>query len=784
MKKSLLLVLGTASALVASARTMPIILQNDLIPSEKTAERELREYLQKVTGETYESFTEDRAPSGPAIRLVADPAMGPEEWSVKTEPNGSIVIRGGRRRGVLYGVYHFLEDVLGVRWLSPVAEHVPTRKGLDGLGKLDMHGKPAMPYRSIYLVPGNGGTKFLARNRMNTASAEYGGCRRIFGGAGDCHTMYTNLGTPDEVRQLFKEHPDWFPLIDGKRYCHVERANSGAQSQLCLTNPELRRYWTDKLRERLRKDRAAADAAGTDRPMYYAIDQNDCYDGFCKCPTCQAIVDREGSNAGLLLDFSNYVAEQLESEAPEARFQMMALHSTEKPPKAMKARRNVTIRLCDTTSNELVPWTDPENAKHLDNLKAWMAHADSISMWDYQITYGSASVVAHPTPAERTFAADIRTLRDCKGDGFFFEHESPVAADMRDLKVWVESKLAENPDLDGDELIRTFTDLYYGPEAGAIVREYRLFLEKTARDAKARVGWFPSLSAYRFLTGEAVYACYRLYARAVAAVRDDSEKLQRVRHAFLSLDRLYLARAATLKRQLAKADPEAKLPNVDKVIENFRRVFEQEMKSRGYDEEMAGVKSGLKDFLAFVEKAKDLPVPEAFKDVPQDALFLYPATFASTFYRGMKFVDDPSSPAGRALTANMQLVKKNPHEYYPLSSYDWPLRCRIEPTMKGTIVESLKNCPREQPAGYRWYKVASAVPLKTDSRLFALNGSYIPLDGAVSDNSELGQKYDIWVSVKIEGPDVCKTGKADWDTIYFLDQVAVVRKTCNAGNGK
>ena len=36
MKKSLLLVLGTVSALVVSARTMPIILQNDLIPSEKT----------------------------------------------------------------------------------------------------------------------------------------------------------------------------------------------------------------------------------------------------------------------------------------------------------------------------------------------------------------------------------------------------------------------------------------------------------------------------------------------------------------------------------------------------------------------------------------------------------------------------------------------------------------------------------------------------------------------------------------------------------------------------
>ena len=357
---------------VCDAATLPVVLNDDCILAERTAAAELCEYLGKVTGESYETVPADKAGTGPSIRLVADASMASEEWSVRTEADGSVVIRGGRPRGVLYGAYHFLEDVLGVRWLSPTAEYVPTRKGLNGLGKLDLHGKPAMPYRTIYQVPGRGGLKFLARNRMNTSYAEFGGCRKIFGGAGECHTMYTNLGDPDEVRRLFKEHPDWFPLIDGKRYCHVERANSGAQSQLCLTNPELRRYWTERLRERIRKDRAAADKAGTDRPMYYAIDQNDCYDGFCTCEACQAIADREGSNAGLLLDFSNYVAAELESEAPEARFQMMALHSTEKPPKFLKARRNVTIRLCDTTSNELVPWTDAQNAKHLDNLKAWM----------------------------------------------------------------------------------------------------------------------------------------------------------------------------------------------------------------------------------------------------------------------------------------------------------------------------------------------------------------------------------------------------------------------------
>ena len=58
------------------------------------------------------------------------------------------------------------------------------------------------------------------------------------------------------------------------------------------------------------------------------------------------------------------------------------------------------------------------------------------------------------------------------------------------------------------------------------------------------------------------------------------------------------------------------------------------------------------------------------------------------------------------------------------------------------------------------------------------------LDGVVCDNSELGQEYDVYVSVKIEGGDVFSTGKATPDTVYFLDQVVVVRKTLNSEGSK
>ena len=95
-------------------------------------------------------------------------------------------------------------------------------------------------------------------------------------------------------------------------------------------------------------------------------------------------------------------------------------------------------------------------------------------------------------------------------------------------------------------------------------------------------------------------------------------------------------------------------------------------------------------------------------------------------------------------------------------------------TQRGSFADA---APAEQPKGYRWYKVAGDIQLKPDSVISFWPGSLLPLDGAVGDNSEIGQKYDIWVSLRIEGKDMFKDGKATADTVYFFDQAAVIRKT-------
>ena len=510
----------------------------------RTAANELRDYLGKMGVQSVSIEKEGSSPPAGRSVYIGRTAFAAahgiefgkfadEEWMVR-EVDGSLVIGGGGRRGALYGVYHFLEDALGVRWFSPYVESVPRRDDVSWAG-LSLRGRPAMRYRDIYYVTGPGAAAFLARNRMNTESPEYGG-RMRYSRAATNHSLYRYLGKPEEVRALFADHPDWFPLIDGERRLDP-RANSASKTQLCLTNPGLRQHFIDCVRRHIAADRAVAKRRGIEPPMFYAIDQNDCYDGFCRCPGCAAIIEREGGTSGLLMDFANAVAAALETDAPDATFQMMAYFSTERPPRTVRPRRNVGIRLCDPVSDVCRPWSDPANGWMRGNLEAWHGICDKIAVWDYQITYGWVTCTGYPTPTERTFAPDMRLLAANGGDGVFFEHEAPVGADMRDMKVWLEMKLVEDPSLDAEKLIVQFTDGFYGP-AGRHIRRYRDLVARAAAAKGSAIKWFPCVGSYGFLDDSAVAEADAIFAEAARSVAGDAERSERVDHARLALDKL------------------------------------------------------------------------------------------------------------------------------------------------------------------------------------------------------------------------------------------------------
>jgi hypothetical protein len=330
--------------------------------AERTAAWELAAYLEKATGAKFTVVAEDAA-SGPGpfihvgptklvFRALAPADLEPEQWIIRTV-NDDLLLAGGRPRGTLYAVYHFLEDVVGVHWWNPWEESVP-RKPTLSIESLTLQGRPAFRYRDIYMLYGHDGGRFAARNRLNRQgdegiAPEYGGSRN-YGPPYHVHTFYTYV-PPDKH---FKQHPEWFSLLGGKRVTE--------QGQLCLTNQSLREFFLQKLRAYIYDSREAARRVGTPPPEVFSASQND-WAGPCQCDACQAIARSEESEAGPIIDFVNYLADAVREQYPDVMIDTLAYWYSDKPPKTIRPRDNVIIRLCDTGSNFINPSLSPKTSR-------------------------------------------------------------------------------------------------------------------------------------------------------------------------------------------------------------------------------------------------------------------------------------------------------------------------------------------------------------------------------------------------------------------------------------
>ncbi|MBQ3487426.1 MAG: hypothetical protein IJA71_03980, partial [Clostridia bacterium] len=105
------------------------------------AAEELRHWLGQILGPSVLTAYEAQAGD---ILLRPDPSMGPEAYRYFTEDETLVIAGSGR--GLLYGVYAFLEEELGIRFLEPAVTHVPRRSEIR-LPELDKSGAPVMEYR-------------------------------------------------------------------------------------------------------------------------------------------------------------------------------------------------------------------------------------------------------------------------------------------------------------------------------------------------------------------------------------------------------------------------------------------------------------------------------------------------------------------------------------------------------------------------------------------------------------------------------------------------------------
>jgi hypothetical protein len=554
---------------------LDIRLASGAVLAERTAAAELADYLTRISSAEFSIGVEGETDaSGPAIHVgptrfalrngLDGTAMGPEEWAIRTAGDDLILV-GGRPRGTLYAVYHLLEDHLGVRWWNPFEEQVPRANRLRLRG-IDRRGQPDFAYRDVTDIPGP--RRFCARNRMNghqsVLSQAFGGMHEY----GNKHVHNFYLYVPPE--EFFGSHPEYFSEIGGLRF--------GGDGQLCLTNPELPALVAERIEGEIEQAGVRAAELGRPAPRLFALSQND-WGKHCDCAACTGLGASEGSRAGPLIRFVNEVADRLAVDHPEVLLDTIAYGLTFPPPRRLRTRDNVTVRVAALYQRDYgKPVEHPDNLSYREALSGWARATGRLRVWDYSVIFGEHGDL--PLANLEFLGDDYRYYLEQGVEGLFVQHGDPIAADMRDLKLWVVLKLLEDTAQDSERLVRTFTDGYYGAAAPRI-REYLRELVRRSKVKPARIPFFADASNLEYLDLKFIERAQRLFERALVKVEGDENRARRIRHARLSLDRATLYRLSLLEQEFAENGARGKFPlDGEEIVERIRATWYEQIEMR------------------------------------------------------------------------------------------------------------------------------------------------------------------------------------------------------------
>jgi hypothetical protein len=462
--------------------------------------------------------------------------LGDEEWMLRTV-GPDLIVTGGRPRGTLYGAYEFLERELGCHWLDESTEVVPKVASLK-LGELNRRGQPAFQLRWIYTLYSTSDPAkdhaYHARNKANGVSsglpAKYG-FNVNYGSGGGCHTF------AEYAKDFPPDHPEYLSMnTQGKRIGATDGSGPGG---ICLMHPEVRRLVLARLKAFIAADRATAAAGKYPPPGVYDISQNDNH-WMCQCPACKAMSQREGSESGPVVDFINAIADGIRLEYPDVLVQTFAYSITEKPPKTLRPRDNVVIRIAELNaewgrqSDLFHSLAHKANRAQFERLQGWSRIAKNLAAWDYWIQYSPNDAFVTPYAPTACIPPDLETFYRHGVRIVFVECEAPERTSFFALKRWLGFQLVQNPLQPAEPLRQTFLAGYYGPAAATMGRYLRLIEDSIAAvDAN-----LSAMKNYKrpYLTLPFYLACERLLDEAEAQCASDPKSLLHVRRERIPVD--------------------------------------------------------------------------------------------------------------------------------------------------------------------------------------------------------------------------------------------------------
>ncbi|NMP37628.1 MAG: DUF4838 domain-containing protein [Clostridiales bacterium] len=430
---------------------------------EYTAALKLQKYLKQMSGVQLPIVSDSVSESAEEI-IVGKTSREGSAYTVDREYLGDegvnfftlgkkLVIAGGEKRGTLYSVYTFLEEVLDCHWYTSELIIIPESAKVEIPAELNTVQLPSLEYRETdWISPRD--VEYSMANKLNSniyryLSEENGGTVGYSGSF--AHTLTTHFVSSEKY---FDSHPEYYALRDGER----------VPEQLCLTNPDVLEIIIEEVRAQLRSD---------PNKQIVSLTQHD-NQKYCTCENCAAIDEAEGSHSGTMITFINAVADAIKDEFPKIAVDTFAYQYTRKPPKTVKPRENVIVRLCSIEccfAHSLSNKDCEKNAEFCKDLEGWSQICNRLYVWDYTTNY--ACYLA-PFSNFKVMQDNMRFFVKNNVVGIYEEGNytaSQCDAEFAELRAYLLSKLLWNPNVDYLAEMNAFLKAYYG-DGWQYIREY------------------------------------------------------------------------------------------------------------------------------------------------------------------------------------------------------------------------------------------------------------------------------------------------------------------------
>jgi hypothetical protein len=416
-----------------------------------------------------------------------------ESSFIQKSVDNHLIIAGGAKKGLLFGIYNLLEE-LGFRKYS-------TEDAINHEMKFFVTPKDEKNYEPLI--------KYRTTSYSAMADQEYSDWHKL-SSRDDWGLFVHTFNTLVPQQKYAKSNPEYYSFIDGERH---------PGTQLCLSNPEVLKVLVESLKNKIDQKPSAT---------YWSVSQDD-NDRYCQCEGCKALNEKYGNvPSGSIIYFVNQVAK----EFPNKIISTLAYWYTRKAPKNIEIESNVNIMLCNIESSRQAPvyLTDPAFS---NDLRDWGLLSNDILIWDYNVQFTN---YISPFPNLYTIKPNIKFYTDNQVKGLFMQANDEIAGEMALLRSYLISKLMWNPDADDKAIINEFLTGYFGPAASFISSYIEKMQESLVKSGMAlSIFGDPIHAKNAYLSEEMMLQYKQLFDQAEKAVPNDLKLLSRVKTARLPL---------------------------------------------------------------------------------------------------------------------------------------------------------------------------------------------------------------------------------------------------------